>query len=70
MMESRHGFGLLLRRQICLNAIWPGGQPASLALSLRPIGLAALALAAHTPNWLQTNLATSWGTKPASLIES
>ncbi len=32
--------------------------PASLAPSLRPIGLAAVALTARSPNWIQTNLAT------------
>ncbi len=50
---------------------WLGGlrSPASLSLSLRPIGLAALALATHPSNWIQTNLETQQWTRPAGLIE-
>ncbi len=42
MTKSSHRFGLLLRRQICLNPVWIGGlrSPDSLALSRQPPGLA------------------------------
>ncbi len=53
MIQSRHRFCLLLRRQICLNPVLLGGlqSPTSLALSLR------------------RNLATPRWTKPTGLIE-
>ncbi|MCP3663192.1 MAG: hypothetical protein GY696_11970 [Gammaproteobacteria bacterium] len=40
------------------------------ALSLGPHGLAARARRAHSPNWIQTNLAPRGETKPVGLIES
>ncbi len=70
MIQSSHRFGILLRRQICLNPVWPGGlrSPASLELSLLPIGRAALTLTAHPPNCIETNLATPRRTKPAAWL--
>ncbi len=45
--------------------------PASLALSLRPIRLGAVAQTALQPIWISTqNLATPLWTKPAGLIET
>ncbi len=52
MIQSSHRFGLLLRRQICLNPVWLGGLRSPDSLGLR---LATLALTAHPPNWIQTN---------------
>ncbi len=72
MVQSGHRFGLLVRRQICLNPVWLGGlrSTASLALSRRPFGLATLALTAQPPNWIRKNLANPRRTKPAGLTES
>ncbi len=71
MIQSSHRFGLP-RRKICLNSVWLGGlrSSASLALTLGPKELAALAVTALPPNWIQTNLATPLWTKPLGLIES
>ncbi len=62
MIQSNHPFGLLLRRQICLNPVWLGGlakfvgvclagglrSSASLQLTLGPFGLTTYA-SPHSP---------------------
>ncbi|MCP3661473.1 MAG: hypothetical protein GY696_03090 [Gammaproteobacteria bacterium] len=57
MIQSSHRFGLLFRRQICLNPVCLGGlrSQASLALSRRPSGLATLVLAASPPAKLDSD---------------
>ncbi len=72
MIQSIHRFGLVLRRQIYLKSVWLSGlrSQASPALSLRPIGLVALALAAYPPNLIETILATLQWIIPAGLIEN
>ncbi len=69
MIQSSHWFVLLLR----LNPVCLGGlrSPASLALSRRPIGSAALAPhCTHPSNSIQTNLASPQRTRSACVVES
>ncbi len=49
----------LVSRGVAKFAAWLDGLRSSVssALTLRPVGLAALDLTAHPPNWIQTNLA-------------
>ncbi len=61
-----------LRRQICLSPVWLGGLRycGFVALSLGLFGVAARALRAQPPNWIQTYLAPRDESKRVGLIES
>ncbi len=64
MIQQRHRFGILLRRQICLNSVWRVGCEGERSESDR------VSASEAEDRSLTTNLATPRRAKPAGLIES